>query len=137
MPYATRGQIEARLPSVELLSSQFDNTVAEALLSADTQINTALADSYVTPFSPVPVSISQLAADFAAAFVLRSTTESEESVTAAKLMQETAERQLAKMVKAGVPELIESGTDVKPAANLGGYHSAYGQTSEIAQFWPT
>lgn len=136
MPYATRAQIEARLPSVLTADEIFDATVAEALAWADTKINGALAHKYYTPFNPVPASIAQLAADFAAVFCMRSFTESEPSQTAAERLLEEAKETLASMLENGVPELVESGDDVPPAISMG-YHSALGQTSQIVKMeWP-
>lgn len=132
MPYATRAQIEARLPSVVVASESFDATITEALEWADSRVDEGLGSRYPVPFaSPYPKSVKQLAADFAAVFVFRSASESEASQAYADNLEKSLERRIQQLLKAGIPELEETGEDL-PLATGVAEHSAFGQTSEIA-----
>lgn len=133
MPYATRLQIEARLPSVEVADTAFDATVAEALLWGDAQVHTGLAGAgYTLPFSPAPPSISQVAADFCAVFVLRSQSESEPSQVAAKELYAEALSTMKSLVRNGIPDLPkpEPVEELPPAIGLA-YHTQMGQRPQI------
>lgn len=135
MAYATRTQIEARLPSVKMTDEEagekFLATVAEALVWADAEIDGVLVARYPVPFDPAPVVVSQLAADFAQVFMLRANSESEASMAEADKIYGRLVKKLEAMLKNGISGLEEAGEDL-PAAEGVAYHSAYGCTSEIA-----
>jgi len=131
MPYATRAQVEARLPSVAVANSAFDATVDEGLVWADKRIDRKLAKRYTVPFSPVPSSISQLAADYAKVFVLESS-EDEAAQKEAKRLKKDLDDDLQDMLENGVPELVEAETELQDSAGIA-YHSGLDYTSEIAQ----
>ena len=132
MPYATRDQLAARCPSVDMADPAFDKTVAEALKWADKQIDRKLAKRYTVPFDPVPESISQLAADFGQVFVLRSNSEHEPSQAEARKLKEELDKELEEMLVDGVPELVEAQEELQSSDGVA-YHSGLGYTSEIAQ----
>lgn len=134
MAYATREQIAARLPQVNGVgeSSNFDATCNEALVWADDKINVGLSSKGAPFASPAPSSVSQCAADFAASFVARSTGNAADLDLAKELRRE-AEAALELMKQNGVPELLETPGEELPSAETVAYHSALGQTSEIAK----
>lgn len=132
MPYATRAQIAARLPQVDGVTdtSNFNATCDEALVWADAQIDVGLS-SRGAPFATAPASVSQLAADFAASFVARSTGNAADLELSKELRKE-AEEELQEMRENGIPELLEDPGDEAPPAEGIAYHSALGCKSKIA-----
>ena len=128
MSYASRAQIQARVPALQFALSDFDATAVEALAWADARIDSGLVGVYPMPFSSAPSAVSQLAADYATVFVLRSTGDPEAAKRADRLEAECDAR-LAAWAKSGIPGLDPT-APLSPAQDLA-YHTGLGETSSL------
>lgn len=78
MPYCTQAQLQARIPNlVAQLTAQpelFEETIAEAITWAQSEIDFELSEKYPVPWADadVPPGIKQIAADLATGFFYRS-----------------------------------------------------------------
>lgn len=136
--YCTSAQIQARLPAlgptITADPTTWNPLLAEAISWAQSEIDFPLSARYIVPFTdPVPVPITHLAADLAAAFVLDSSFSGGGEERDTPLSRTLKARAQAKLDQLLSGKIVIPGADITQSevASMCAYHSRPMQRSRV------